>query len=299
MRGPTMPKKKTTTTGKKSRSATAKPSQPATVPQPDKRRLDCTPSRDTDSDWQVGQLFETRPDLLVPEANLPEHVDLRVGCDWWHVANQESTGGCVGWALADSVMRWHFVRAQKLPPDQPLSPRFLWMAAKETDEFIERPETFIEGSGTSLKAALDIARRYGCVTENILGFKTNTLYQGSPEAFYFQAAHFKISAYVRLGTEREWLRWLATPGRGPIFARLEVDQTFHAPINGRLNLYNPYPSGSKQGGGHAVAIVGYEKRSDFIIRNSWGQSWGNNGYAVASSSYVRDAITEVYGVFLL
>jgi C1A family cysteine protease len=30
-------------------------------------------------------------------------------------------------------------------------------------------------------------------------------------------------------------------------------------------------------GGHAMTVVGYNKKS-FIIRNSWGKSWGDNGY---------------------
>lgn len=30
-------------------------------------------------------------------------------------------------------------------------------------------------------------------------------------------------------------------------------------------------------GGHAISIVGYDKEG-FIIRNSWGTEWGNNGY---------------------
>ena len=30
-------------------------------------------------------------------------------------------------------------------------------------------------------------------------------------------------------------------------------------------------------GGHALAVVGYNKEG-FIIRNSWGRYWGNNGY---------------------
>lgn len=263
------------------------------------RRLDCVPSRATELDWGIAHLMEAHAGVLTPVDQLPDKVDLREGCGWWKVANQESTGGCVGWALADSVMRWHFVKAGKLPSSQLLSPRFLWMSAKETDEFVERPETFIESSGTSLKAALDIARKYGCVTDALLGFKSNTLYAGSVESFYFQAMHYKISGYVRLGTPREWLQWLATPGKGPILARLEVDQTFRTPVNGRLSLYNPYPPRHPYGGGHAVALVGYENGADFVIRNSWGESWGSGGYAVASSSYVRDAITETYGVLLV
>ena len=44
------------------------------------------------------------------------------------------------------------------------------MAAKETDEFTSLPTTFIENAGTSLKSALDVARKFGAVSENVLPF---------------------------------------------------------------------------------------------------------------------------------
>ena len=32
-------------------------------------------------------------------------------------------------------------------------------------------------------------------------------------------------------------------------------------------------------GGHAVILVGYNK-DGFIVRNSWGQNWGDKGYSI-------------------
>ena len=45
----------------------------------------------------------------------------------------------------------------------------------------------------------------------------------------------------------------------------------------------PYPNTSTEEllGGHAVCIVGYDDNLNggrFIVRNSWGTSWGDNGY---------------------
>jgi len=31
---------------------------------------------------------------------------------------------------------------------------------------------------------------------------------------------------------------------------------------------------------HAVTIVGQTENQDWIVRNSWGESWGNNGYFI-------------------
>ena len=108
--------------------------------------------------------------------DLPTRVDLRES--WWTIGNQEETGSCVGWATADSVLRWHLVRAARLRTNQKLSVRFVWMASKETDEFDFRPTTFIESAGTSLKAALDVARRYGVVRDAVLPFRSGNLYPG-------------------------------------------------------------------------------------------------------------------------
>ena len=52
--------------------------------------------------------------------------------------------------------------------------------------------------------------------------------------------------------------------------------------NAKLNTYvrGPYDwrtSGCLSGGGHAMAIVGYSP-SYYFIKNSWGSSWGENGY---------------------
>jgi C1A family cysteine protease len=50
-------------------------------------------------------------------------------------------------------------------------------------------------------------------------------------------------------------------------------------------------------GGHAVALVGYTS-DRFIVRNSWGTSWGDKGSGYASLAYAQDAFTEAYGVTL-
>ena len=54
------------------------------------------------------------------------------------------------------------------------------MASKETDEFTTHPTSFIEGAGTSLKAAMDAARNYGVVTDKVLPFHVACLLYTSP-----------------------------------------------------------------------------------------------------------------------
>lgn len=178
-------------------------------------------------------------------------------------------------------------------PSELLSPRFTWMAAKETDEFTSRPTTFIESDGTSLKAALDIARSYGSVLDAVLPFSSGQLYQNEAKTFYAIAAQLKTASYINLGSNlAKWREWIAN--NGPILTRLDCDATWMDArrTQGKLETYDP----STKQGGHAVALVGYDANM-FIVRNSWGQSlWGDKGFGYASNLYASAAFTEAYGV---
>jgi hypothetical protein len=264
-----------------------------------RRVLNCLPSRNTERDWRPGHAAAAG---ALAATTLPLSVDLREA--WWEINDQQSTGSCVGWATADSLLRWSFVKRGRLAEGEQLSPRFIWMASKETDEFRTRPTTFIDTDGTSLKAALDVGRKYGAVRERLLPFG-GALYPDSPDSFYAAAAELKIASYFNLhaassfeaapaSTEkfRNWKRWLAS--EGPIVARLEVDATWDdaTATRGVLDEFRHQTAR----GGHAVAIVGFRQDGRFIVRNSWGTAWGDYGYAYASPAYADEAFTETYGV---
>lgn len=257
--------------------------------------FNCQQSPQTDFDWKYETA--THSDILTAPTHaeeLPPTKDLRE--DWWKVADQGVTGSCVGWAAVDSVLRWHMVKAGMVCQNEPISVRFVWMAAKETDQFLRRPTGFIDASGTSLKAALDVLRKYGAVPEEVLPFGSNNLVQGSERDFYSLASRFKIRSYYNLLESEDTLRnfkvWLAC--RGPILVRLTVDRHFYnLGADGRLDQHNP----GGQYGGHAVAIVGYTP-DRFIIRNSWGDDWGDKGYAYVSYAYALKVFTEAYGITL-
>jgi hypothetical protein len=245
---------------------------------------------DTHLDWLVEDAAEAG--VLAAAPPIPPDKDLRE--DWWKIGDQRETGSCVGWATGDSVLRWHFVKAGQLEKKQLLSVRFIWMASKETDIFSSRPTTFIESSGTSLKAALDIARKFGVVSDPILPFDSGRLFSGSTKEFYLTAAQRKIAMYINLGENpAKWREWLAT--EGPILTRLDVDEAWYnaGETNGNLDYYQK----PDQPAGHAVALVGYTP-DRFIVRNSWGTGWGDKGFGYASLAYAQEAFTEAYGVRL-
>ncbi len=260
-----------------------------------RRVLNVLPSPNADRDWSADTAVEAG--TLDAAAAVPNAKDLRES--WWEVGDQKATGSCVGWASADSVLRWHFVKAGRIKQADRLSVRFAWMASKEIDSYIERPTTFVELAGTSIKSALDVARKYGAVHESVLKFSGGSLFPGDVGAFYTLASELRIRNYFNLTLGRTgnnvktWRRWIAEVG--PILTRLNVDDNWMnaKKTAGKLDVYDE----DSADGGHAVAIVGY-RAGVFIVRNSWGTGWGDKGFAYASDAYAKEAFTEAYGVVL-
>lgn len=256
-----------------------------------RRILNVVPSKNTEQDWKYDVAVQSAAVTAV--AAPPPSKDLRAA--WWNIGDQESTGSCVGWASTDGVMRYHLVNAGKLGQKQLLSPRCTWMSSKETDQYVARPETFIEGAGTSLKAAMDVCRKFGVVLESVLPFHiATTMYIGDEDQFYAGAAQRKCSSYFNLGKNfTQWRSWLAS--HGPLMVGLNVDQTWDnaTATKGILDVYKP----NTARGGHAVCLAGYTKDGRFIVRNSWGTGWGDKGFAYASEAYITAGFfNESYGV---
>jgi C1A family cysteine protease len=256
-----------------------------------RRICNLVPSRDTHKDWTFESAVQSTAVTAV--AAPPASVDLRAA--WWNIGDQLTTGSCVGWASTDGVMRYHLVKAGKLDQKDLLSPRYTWMASKETDQYVNRPETFIEEAGTSLKAAMDICRKYGVVLGSMLPFKIDTLmYTGDENAFFAAASQRQATAYFNMQKNvTQWRTWLAS--HGPILVGLNVDATWDnaTATNGLLDTFQP----NTVRGGHAVCLVGYRTDGRFIVRNSWGTTWGDKGFGYASQMYISAGFfNESYGV---
>lgn len=266
---------------------------------PEARVLNCDPSLNQDNDWtiedavQAGAIAVPNSSDAAGDAATPANVDYRR--NWWRIGNQGDTGSCVGWAT-EAMLRWHLV-AQGVRPrvnaTRQLSPRHIWMASKETDQYTTHATTFVEKEGTSLKSALDVVRKRGSVPESDIPFWNGRNWTGSLGSFLVKAAQNRLGFYINLGpfNMANWLWWIRT--YGPILTRLDVDDSFlNVGGNGNIDLRS-----TTTHDGHAVCIVGY-RDGRFILRNSWGTGWGDSGFAyVNAATYAPAAFTESYGVF--
>lgn len=88
----------------------------------------------------------------------------------------------------------------------------------------------------------------------------------------------------------------------PVGISLKVYDNFGD--NGAFVLHPDDSPGAKEEGRHAMVIAGYSERDNFyIVRNSWGTEFGDNGYCYIPSAYIDDPdyndfaciITEITG----
>lgn len=83
----------------------------------------------------------------------------------------------------------------------------------------------------------------------------------------------------------------------PIGLALRLTYEFYSPANGIIPFSHLVLPGAMQ---HAVVVVGlgHDAHGEtwFLIRNSWGREWGQNGHAWISAEYIAVHATCAFGV---
>lgn len=83
------------------------------------------------------------------------------------------------------------------------------------------------------------------------------------------ASSYKIAKYYAVTTQEELKQAISL--NGPCLILFPV-------FNNSKYFWRKENPSQGQMGGHAVAIVGYHPTDGFLIRNSWGVTWGEMGY---------------------
>lgn len=249
----------------------------------------CDPSPPPPADSPLRTAEESLPAL---SATPPLPIDWSQEIPDWPVGHQEKTAACVGWTLADGLLHAYFRRKNLLGVGERLSPRYLWLTSIVNSHISPKLPTPINPfAGTTIAGALEIASRFGCLKEDSSGNR----WEGTslPTGFQFPTPFVIPDARIKwLGLDHPlWRRWLTS--QGPIAVRIALDANFVGAnnVSHTLDDYVPF-----DGSGHAVLLVGHKSNKDFIIRNSWGTVWGDNGYATATPGYLKKAVTEAWGV---
>lgn len=207
---------------------------------------------------------------------LPSKVDLRP----YLTPVEEQVGmSCVANTCAGA---YEYLAKRHLGKDSDVSRLFIYFNARAEsgDEHVD--------DGTSLQDAIAGLKKYGACNEELWPNDEDYINEEPSEAAYEHAAQFTIAEAEYVETDLNL--WKHTLADGyPIAFCLNTFTSFDkATTNkGRVPMPKIREQEREEHGWHAMLCVGYlEKDQLFIVRNSWGSEWGDEGYCYIPYKYL-------------
>lgn len=149
------------------------------------------------------------------------------------------------------------------------------------------------GEGMYPNEALYNLKKYGVCEKSLFPYnqefsKVNSLRQQNESTLDKNAALYKISAYAKLNVDNSGKSIKqALVNIGPVLACWMLYDSFSkVPKTGIVP--NPNTKTEECVGSHAMCIVGYKKINNkdyYIVVNSWGNFWGDDGLCYIPASY--------------
>ena len=199
------------------------------------------------------------------------------------ILDQGKEGACTGYGLA-TVANYLLLRRRVLPDSFPVSPRMLYEIARRYDEW--PGEAY---SGSSARGAMKGWNKHGVCTEDMWPSPIDRVDKnGLTHERTTDARRRPLGAYFRVNHKDLTAMHSAIAEVGILFATSAVHQGWRdVDASGEI-VENPQIIG-----GHAFAIVAYDDHG-FWLQNSWGPTWGRDGFArVSYDDWLRNG-TDIW-----
>jgi len=204
------------------------------------------------------------------------------------IETQGDIGSCVGNAIASG---YEIMLNQQYPGSSlNLSRLFLYFNARVIEDDVEADV------GASIRSALRAGEYFGLCSEAIWPYDESKFDDKPTAESYCDAAYRKIKSFKRLWDPRDVIS--SIENNRPVVVGIDLYENFN-----RITKENPFlnlPLYSDQYiGAHAMLIVGYDNTAgtagDFILKNSYGPAWGDNGYCYMNQrTFLYNQIFDLY-----
>lgn len=209
------------------------------------------------------------------------------------VLDQGKEGACTGFGLAATInymLWWRHITTGGLYDFTSVSPHMLYDLARFYDEW---PGEDYDGS--SCRGAMKGWHKHG-VCEHSLWTRSVKAAMGKkpfvPKPNWpIDAAQRPVGVYYRVDRQSVTDMQAAINEMGALYVSADVHAGWDAVGVAGKHLKSvklkshddlpviPWTPSTTPAGGHAFAFVGYNEWG-FVVQNSWGEGWGNNGFAV-------------------
>jgi len=207
------------------------------------------------------------PRLKFGAVSFDRKVDLRKYCS--PVRDQGRIGSCCAQSLVGGL---ELLMIKGGEPLQSLSPMFLFYNARKMSD----SQNQIMGTFTAHANAAVMA--FGVCPEEYWPYVADQATSKPSDNAYRQASAFEAVQYARLATTDE-VKATLTSGL-PVMFGSDIGMAYYreAERTGRMPELGGAPNGEPCS--HAMLVVGYdEDDKSFLVKNSWGEGWGDKGYA--------------------
>lgn len=217
--------------------------------------------------------------------NLPSSVDLRTTGKISPVYDQGQLGSCTAFAMGKGLRETLTNMAGAKPT--PVSALYLYYKERQIEG------TVGQDSGANMETGMKVLQNSGDCLDSTMPYNIAKFTQKPSAKAESEAANLKIDGYTQL-PDLNGLKAQLASGQPAVFG-FTVYQSF---MNIGSNGVMPMPKAGEQViGGHAVFVVGYDdNKQSLIVRNSWGTSWGDNGYFYMPYAYfTSDNVDGIFG----
>ena len=210
---------------------------------------------------------------------LPASVDLRAYAV--PVGNQGAVGSCVTWAIDYGMLGWYSRKTGRV--GQPFAPMYTYSQINGG----------VDG-GSYPTAALALAQAQGSDTRADYAQGDYDWWDQPTNAEKANAAHYKISAWHTLfsgsgqASSKTALE-TAISTNHPVAIEIPVRPGFDNMGHASTSVDTDYTGAIR--GYHEILAVGYDSVG-LIVQNSWGTSWGANGFGKLSWAVVTHDVAE-------
>lgn len=207
---------------------------------------------------------------------LPRKIDLRAQCS--PIEDQGNLGSCTANALAGAI---EFVERKDRVTFVDASRLFIYYNERVIEHTVK------QDSGAMIRDGIKTLAKQGACTEQAWPYVIAKFTNKPSAACYKQALSRRIKQYARLDGLDE-MRTCLSDGYPFVFG-FSVYTAFESSKVAKSGVLNLPTKQEKLIGGHAVMAVGYDDATQrFIVRNSWGVSWGMKGYFTMPYAYLGD-----------
>ena len=208
---------------------------------------------------------------------LPEKVDLR--SQFPPVYDQGELGSCTANALC-AVHEFETVD-EKIDVGFKPSRLFLYYNERKIEN------TISEDSGALLSDGIKCLKKYGVCSESYCPYVIEKFAQKPTPAAYKEALEHKVVTAANIHQDVTSMK-LSLFNKNPFVVGIAIYSSFESPEVTKTGMVPMPKKGEEFLGGHAVVVCGYTK-DHWIIRNSWGNAWGDKGYFYLPYLYLLDS----------